>query len=77
VGEDLNGGGGARGGGAGMRHEPRWRARGWCGPQHWRQSAWHRGGGGQRSIEADVEEWSMRHRCGGSRCGIEADAEEE
>jgi hypothetical protein len=78
VGEDLNGGGGTDGGGAGARHEPRWWARGWHGPRRWRWSAWHRCGGGRHGIEADAEEErSVRHRCGGGRDGVDADVAEE
>jgi hypothetical protein len=88
VGEDLNGGGGARREGAGTQREPRRRAHGWHGPRQWR---WHnvkahvkeqlmrrQRGGGRRGIEAHaVEERSVRHRHGGGRRGIEAHAEEE
>jgi hypothetical protein len=81
VGEDLDGGGGAHGGGAGVWCEPRWRVHGWRGPRwRWRRnieeewSVRHQRGGGRSNVE---EEWLVRHRRGGGQCGIEANAEEE
>jgi hypothetical protein len=84
VGEDLDGGGGARGGGAGTRREPRrrvhgwrgprWRARWWRGPRRWRRSVWRQCGGGRCGTE---EERSTRHRRGRGRRNVEAHVEEE
>jgi hypothetical protein len=66
--EDLDGGGGAHGGGAGVRHEPQQWVRVWHGPRRWRWC----------SIEAHTEEErSVRHRRGGGRRSVEVDAEEE
>jgi hypothetical protein len=68
VGKDLNRGRGTRGGGAGTRCEPRWRAHGWRGPRWWRR----------RDIEARAkEEQSARCQRGGDRRDLEADVEEE
>jgi hypothetical protein len=77
-GQDLDDGGGARGGGAVARREPQWQARGWHGPR-WRARGWpgHRRWR-RRGIEVHVEEeWSVRRPRGGGRRGVEADTEEE
>jgi hypothetical protein len=48
LGEDLDSGGGAHGGGVGARREPQRRVRGWRGPRWWARGGDARRGGERR-----------------------------